>query len=156
MTSDGDFWTPEIVQEQLIEAVTWLRYHGGRAGPAGMRLALPAYAASPKERLADHLAEGWGNPEDAEPDDEQFERRTYSPAEIDAMQDRLDWVARYVAPTNQRDAVALQAWVVCRVYRRGLEKGLRPFGISRRHSYRMRDRALAIIARRLQQRGDKP
>jgi hypothetical protein len=149
-STTANVWTPELAQDRLLEAVAWLRVCGGRAAPAGLKPSMPGYQAS----LEDHALEGWGLPECADPDQEQEQaRRSYGPGEIDAMNAALDWVPRYVAPTNPRDAAVLQAWLVCRVYRRSFDKGLMRLQVSRATAYRMRDRALAMISRRLDRDG---
>jgi hypothetical protein len=151
-----DQWTPKLVRERLIEAATWVRYYGGPVGPAPMRSALPGYAVS----LEDHLAEGWGIPEVAGNDDEagrlQHMPLPPGPDRITALEDALTWVGRYVARDHRVLARILQMWIRCRVYRGSFDAVCADLRISRAHAYVLRDRALGLIARGLDGEGHRP
>lgn len=149
-------WTPQLVRDRMIEAVRWARYNAGPTGPAPIRSAMPSYEPT----LEDHLAEGWGIPEKAEGVDDQTKvlRLHLTSEQVSEMHDRLEWVARYVCPDHEGDAVILQLWLYCRVYKKSFDGALqrRRFPLSRVHAYRMRDRALSIISQRLSKEGVQP
>lgn len=149
-------WTPELVRERMIEAVRWARYTAGPTGPSPIRSLMPGYRAS----LEDHLAEGWGLPEKAD-GVEEAERAIYlrmPPERVDQMIWVLDWCRLYLAKDRPGDAVILNLWLRCRVYRGNFDAALkrRGFAMTRRHAYRMRDRALAHISQRLDKEGFRP
>lgn len=152
-------WTPALVRAELIQAVTWVRFYGGPVGPARMRSCLPAYAPT----LEDHLAEGWGLPETADDDDEEQERHRRkvmalppSAARVGALSDALHWVGRHVARSHPGSARMLALWLRCRVYRRNYDEAVRAMGVAPGHAYRLRDRALGLIAMGLDRDGNRP
>ena len=140
----------------MIEAVRWARYNGGPTGPAPLRSMMPKFEPT----LADHLAEGWGIPEKAEGVDEASRvlRIPLSPKRVDEMIWVLDWCRLYLAGDRPGDAVILNLWLRCRVYRGNFGAALerRGFALTRRHAYRMRDRALSHISQRLDGEGFRP
>jgi len=149
-------WTPELVRDRMIEAVRWARYNAGPTGPASIRSTMPSYEPT----LEDHLAEGWGIPEKADGVDEA-ERAIHlrmPPDRVDQMIWVLDWCRLYIASERPGDAVMLNLWLRCRVYRGNFDASLkrRGFALSRRHAYRMRDRALSHISQRLDREGFQP
>lgn len=149
-------WTPELVRDRMIEAVRWARYNAGPTGPAPIRSAMPCYEAT----LEDHLAEGWGLPEKAEgvDDAEKLVRIPLSPERVDQMMWVLDWCRLYLAKDRPGDAMILNLWLRCRVYKSNFDAALkhRGFAPSRQHAYRMRDRALSHISQRLDMEGFQP
>jgi hypothetical protein len=149
-------WTPQLVRDRMIEAVRWARYNAGATGPAPIRSAMPSYEAT----LEDHLAEGWGIPEKAEgvEEAEKVTRIQLSPERIDEMIWVLDWCRLYLASERPGDAVILNLWLRCRVYKGNFDASLkrRGFALSRQHAYRMRDRALSHISQRLDREGFYP
>lgn len=149
-------WTYKLVRERLIEAVTYARFYGGPVGPSGMRSGMPAYRAS----LEDHLDEGWGLPEAAEDDEDTARNRAMprppSPERIEHLVDALAWPARFVALSNPGSARMLSLWLRCRVYKLDFERALDRIGMSRSHAYRLRDRALTLIAVGLDREGSRP
>lgn len=149
-------WTPKLVRERMIEAVRWARYNAGPTGPAPIRSTMPSYNAT----LEDHLAEGWGIPEKAEgvDQDSKVMRIPISPKRIDEMMWVLDWCRLYLVSQRPGDAVILNLWLRCRVYKGNFGAALerRGFALSRQHAYRMRDRALSHISQRLDGEGSKP
>ena len=150
----NDVWTPKLVRDRLIEAITWARFCAGPVGPTKIKSNLPAYRAS----LDDHLAEGWGLPEVAG-DDDPIDRRLYLPPPADRVQaliEALEWVAHYVALTNQGSARMLNLWLRCRVYKLDFDWMVGELGLSRGHAYRLRDRALSLIAQGLDRDGKQP
>jgi hypothetical protein len=146
-------WTPKLVKERLVEAVRWARYNAGPTGPSSIRSSMPAYHPT----LEDHLEEGWGFPEKADgvEEAEQVLRVQLPPEQIDQMIWVLDWCRLYLAKDRPGDAVILNLWIRCRVYKKSFDGALkrRGFALSRAHAYRMRDRALSLIAQRLDQDG---
>jgi hypothetical protein len=149
-------WTPELVRDRMIEAVCWARYNGGPTGPAPLRSMMPKFEPT----LAEHLAEGWGLPEKAEGVDEASTvlRIPLSPKRVDEMIWVLDWCRLYLVRDRPGDAVILNLWLRCRVYRGNFDAALerRGFALTRRHAYRMRDRALSHISQRLDGEGFRP
>ena len=153
-----DVWTPKLVRERLVEALRWARYTGRAVGPAPVRTMMPAYKAT----LEDHLDEGWGLPEVADDDSEIEEARilrlSISAELAQAYIEALGWVATYVAPDQPTAARVLNAWLRCQVLNNG-EAFLRQcgrMGVSRGHAYRLRDRALRMIAQGLDRDGSRP
>jgi hypothetical protein len=149
-------WTPELVRDRMIEAVRWARYNAGPTGPAPLRSMMPKFEPT----LADHLAEGWGLPEKAEGVNEASTvlRIPLSPKRVDEMIWVLDWCRLYLAGDRPGDAVILNLWLRCRVYKGNFGAALerRGFALSRQHAYRMRDRALSHISQRLDGEGFQP
>jgi len=149
-------WTPKLVRDRMVEAVRWARYNVGPTGPSGIRSAMPSYTPS----LDDHLTEGWGLPERAEGVEleDKVVRIALPPDRIDALVWALDWCRLYLAKDHPGDAVILNLWLRCRVYRGNFEVALkaRGFPASRRHADRMKDRALSIISQKLDEEGHRP
>lgn len=142
-------WTPKFVSEELIEAVTWVRHFGAPAGPSGIRSSMPSFIAT----LEDHLEEGWGLPENAD-DEVLAERPLKLPVEPERAQQLLDvltWPGRYVVPSNPMSAKMLALWLAhrSRGNGRGFDPALKRLRVHRGHAYRLRDRALSIIAQGL-------
>lgn len=156
MTIEPETWTPKLVRERMIEAVRWARYNAGATGPAPIRSVMPDFKAT----LEDHLEEGWGFPEKAEgvEEAEKVTRIQLSPERIDEMIWVLDWCRLYLVKERPGDAVMLNLWLRCKVHRSNFDHALktRGFALSRRHAYRMRDRALSHISQRLDREGFKP
>jgi hypothetical protein len=140
-------WTPTLVKERLIEAVRWARYNVGPTGPAPIRSAMPSYTAT----LEDHLAEGWGFPEQAEDNapDEKVLRINLPPEKVQQLIDALEWCAKYLAADHPGSARMLNLWVRCRVYKADFNRNIEARGLSRSHAYRLRDRGLSVIAQAL-------
>lgn len=150
-------WTPDLVRARLIEAVTWVRYYGGPVGPAQIRSSMPTY----RPTLDDHLDEGWGLPENADDGDEDATRRKVmamppSPDKVEQLIDALTWVASYVARNNHGSAKMLSLWLWCRVYRHDFRQRVKAAKIQPSHAYRLRDRALMLIATGLDADGKTP
>lgn len=153
-----DVWTPRLVRERLVEALRWARHTGRPVGPPPVRSTMPAYKAT----LEDHLDEGWGLPEVADDESEIEEARilrlSISAERAQAYIEALGWVATYVAPTHPTSARVLNTWLRCRVYN-NTDAFLRhcvQMGVSRGHAYRLRNRALRMIAQGLDRDGSRP
>ena len=140
-------WTPKFVSEELIEAVAWVRQFGAPAGPSGIRSSMPSFIPT----LEDHLEEGWGIPESADDLEERELRLPVGPERAQQLNETLHWIGRYVVPTNPLSAKMLSLWVLhrSRGKGRGFEPALARLKIHRGHAYRLRDRALSIIAQGL-------
>ncbi|TXH44938.1 MAG: hypothetical protein E6Q97_31945 [Desulfurellales bacterium] len=151
--TNGDgahIWTPGEVKAELVEAVRWVRFHGGPVGPSGIRSCMPSYTPS----LEDHLEEGWGLPEvagDDRPGDKKVSLPP-TPERVEQLIDALTWISRYVVATNPGSAQMLALWVRCKVYRRDFGDAVEG-RLSRSSAYRLRDRGLGIIATRLTAEG---
>lgn len=154
LVEDPECWTPRLVKLELIAAITWARYSVSPVGPSQIRSTMPAYKAS----LDDHLDEGWGLPELAEGVPDEAQRLYVSPPadRVQALIEALEWVAHYVALTNQGSARMLNLWLRCRVYKLDFDWMVGELGLSRGHAYRLRDRALSLIAQGLDRDGKQP
>ena len=149
-------WTPRLVRDEMIEAVTWVRYQTGPAGPAGIKSLMPAYNAT----LEDHLAEGWGIPERAE-DSALEERRLRlppSPERVERFLDTFSWPARYIGSAHPGSARMLALWLRCKTQGdgKGFDRAVKRLQVSRAHAYRLRDRGLSMIACGLAEDGIAP
>lgn len=139
-------WTSDLAAERLVEAVGWLQKAANRVGPAGFVSAMPRF----KAELADYLAEGWGLPENE--DVEPVERVTTEEAERRLR--ALSWVADHVAPSHERSARMLNAWVRCKVTRKSFRLEADRIGVARSHAYSLRDRGLTLLATALDRKGE--
>lgn len=146
-----DHWTPELVEERLIEAVGFVARATAGAGPAGYTSALPAF----HPRLADFLEEGWGLPEPPD-EDEPTKPARLTPRQVERHMCAIQWVADYLAPDNPGRARAVNAWIFARAYRRPFGKVAAERGLSRSFAYRLRDQGLSILSQRLQSEGVPP
>jgi hypothetical protein len=145
-----DHWTPALVEERLIEAVTFLRHSERRVGPRGYHSAMPRYTPT----IEDHLAEGWGMPEPPDDDDGPEEPLPrYTAAQVEGLHAALSWVGKIIAPEKPDMARAVNAWIFAKAYGRPFNRVLRARGIARTRAYALRDRGLATISVRLQARG---
>ena len=144
-------WTARRVREALVEAVTWARQYAGPIGPAAMRGSMPVY----KPTLEDHLEEGWGIPEVAgdKTDEDRPLRMFVEPERADFLMAALSWQAVYLVNAGHPDlAKTLSLWLHHATGKRGskaFDTMLQKRGISRSHAYRVRDRALGLIAQGL-------
>lgn len=147
-----DTWTPQLVATRLIEAVRWARYGAGPVGPSGIRSGMPTYAPTWEDRMA----EGWGLPELAgdETQEDRPLRVNATPEQVGAYMAALQWQAAYLVPAHVGSSRVLGLWLRCRVARRSFDAAIkdRPH-LSRANAYRLRDRALSIIAQGLQSDG---
>lgn len=147
-------WTPKLVREQLVEAVTWARYNAGPTGPATVRALYPTYFATD----ADFATEGWGLRESADdPTDAPPPRRRLSPKQISRLIEALHWPGRYAVPGHPGSSRILNLWLRCKVHKVNFDKTIERQGkMSRASAYRMRDRALTAIAMGLSRDGVAP
>lgn len=146
-----DHWTPELVEERLIEAVRFVAHAAGRAGPAGFSSGLPEFHPT----LEDFLAEGWGLPD---PPDEEEETAPAKPTpdQVERHLAAVAWVADYLAPEHPGRARAVNAWIFAQAHRRPFAKVIRERGMSRSFAYRLRDQGLSILSQRLDAEGVPP
>ncbi|GHG24402.1 hypothetical protein [Paracoccus aerius] len=144
-------WTTKRVRAVLVEAVTWARQYAGPIGPAAIRGSMPVY----KPTLEDHLEEGWGLPEVAgdETEEERPMRVPVDPARADFLMAALSWQAVYLVNAGHPGlAKTLSLWLHHATGKRGgkgFDTMLKQRRISRSHAYRIRDRALGLIAQGL-------
>lgn len=143
-------WTPKLVSEVMIAALKWAADTAGRVGPSGFATSRAnGYVAT----LEDHLAEGWGLPEVADPQDDRPIRRAYTSAELVLFPRVIQWQGTYLRDRPEVGRV-LGIWLRYRAYgqygdRRGWEARWRDIGYSRGHAYRVRDKGLSLIAQGL-------
>lgn len=145
-----DHWTPELVEDRLIEAVRFAACVAGHTGPAGITSAMPIFVPG----WEDFLEEGWGLPEP--PEEEKDAPRRPTPAEVTRMIGALHWVADILAPEHPRRARAVNAWIMARAYNLAFSRVIRERGMSRAFAYRLRDQGLSIISQRLAEKGVPP
>lgn len=143
-----DHWTPELVEERLVDAVRWLRFAGAAVGPAKIRSGQPDY----RPAWEDYFCEGWGFPEFA-PVDERDIRPAPTRAQVAQHEAALNWVGDIVLPVGERLARAVNAWIASKAYDRPFRDVLRDRGISRTFAYSLKDRALVIVSIELDARG---
>lgn len=143
-----DGWTPALVGEALIEAMHWVRRHGGPAGPRGMSSVQFNFVAD----LDVHLEAGWGLPEIAGEDEpEECELiLPATPAQVSRHLAALQWPADYLCPERIGSARMLGLWAVCKVSRRSFAGAVKARGVARGMAYQLRDRGLSIISQRLE------
>jgi len=147
-----DHWTPELVEERLIEAVTFAARTGGRAGPAGITSGMPIFTPT----LEDFLEEGWGLPEPPDDDEDQEPRREPTPREVTRLVEAMQWVADLLAKDHPRRARAVNAWVCAKAFGIPFKIIIRDRGMSRSFAYALRDQGLSIISQRLDDKGVPP
>lgn len=141
-----DGWTPQLVGEQLLEAMRWVR----RTAPAGPRGMVTAALPTVSLTLDDFLAEGWGLPEVA--DDDEPERELVLPPsakQVSRHMAALQWPADYLCPQHVGSARMVGLWAACRAYRRPFSKAIEGRGISRPAAYQLRDKGLSLISQGL-------
>lgn len=139
----GASWTPALAGEALVEALRWLRHSTPTPGPRGY-----ATARLPERHLTelDRLAEGWGIAETADDDPPMTPPPRVSPAQAQRHLFALEWPARYVAREHPGSARMLSLWAACRAGRRPFAEAVKARGVDRSLGYRMRDRALGLVA----------
>ena len=146
-THDG--WTPDLVGEALLDAMRWVRRHGGPAGPRGFRSGQPAYLPTFEELLED-----FGIPERA--GDEEEERDLIlppTPAQVSRHLAALQWPADFLCPAHIGSARMLGLWAICKVSRRSFAGAVKARGVARGIAYQLRDRGLSMISQGLDRDG---
>ena len=144
-------WTPEIVGEQLVEALRWAKHNAGRVGPAGFVGSRSLFSVT----LEDHLEEGWGLPEIAG-DDEPDERRRHampSPEQITRHELALQWPADHLFPDHKGSARMLGLWAACEISKRSFNGACKARGVDRRAALQLRDPGLSLISQALDRAG---
>lgn len=143
-----DGWTPDLVGEALIEAMRWVRRHGGPAGPRGMSSVQFGFVAD----LDAHLENGWGIPELAggnEPEERELILPA-TPAQVTRHLAALQWPADYLCPDRIGSARMLGLWAACKVSRRSFAGAVKALGVARGMAYQLRDRGLSQISQGLE------
>jgi hypothetical protein len=154
----GQQWTVALVRAELVEAVAWVSGAGGKVGGRDTVTAHLPFRAT----LEEHLAEGWGLPECADPDaelaaqDRRALRLQPTARRVAQLEAALTWTATHVAPSNAGSARMLSLWLACKVHRRSFDRAVRELGVQPGHAYRLRDRALTLIAVGLDSKGLRP
>lgn len=139
-------WTPDLVREEMVEALRWARQAAGPVGPRGIKSGMPAIVMTHLERMA----EDWPGIQELE---RQPKPKRYSPAQVSHFERVIEWQLRYLreAPTC---ASMLGLWLACKVSK-GVTfgKACDAQGIVRATAYRYRDKALSWIAQGLEADG---
>lgn len=136
-------WTPKLVGEELVEALKFLDRTMGRVGPNRVRSGMPGVVLSTNERSA----EGWPSyAEIGEFDPPPPRPRAYSPQRVSQLERVLEWIMRYIDPTNVGMIRVLKTWLRCRTSKKAFGEVCKAKGWSRATAYRARDKALATIA----------
>lgn len=147
-------WTPDLVRDVLLDALRWVRRHGGPAGGRGFVTAKGLiFIPSDKDRAK----EGWGLPEvsgDVEEAPEVHPMDLVSPERQRLFRRALFWQVDHLRE-HTADAAVLAAWLAARVNGVKVEAELEARGIrlARNTAYRVRDRALGRIASALEWTG---
>lgn len=144
-------WTPEIVGEQLIEALRWAKHNAGRVGPGGFVGSRSLFNVT----LEDHLEKGWGLPEIAG-DDEPEEHRVRvaaTPEQITRHEIALQWPADHLLPDHKGSARMLGLWAACEISKRSFNGAVKARGVDRRAALQLRDRGLSLISQALDRAG---
>lgn len=146
-------WTPDLVRDVLLDALRWIRRHGGPAGGRGFVGAKLDFRPTDK----DHEREGWGLPEVAGDVEEAkvHPMDMVSPERQRLFRRALFWQLDHLRD-HTADAAVLAAWLASRVGGARFEAEMETRGIklARNTAYRMRDRALGRIASALEWRGE--
>jgi len=148
----SDIWIPRLVGEVLVDALRWAKKTAGPVGPAGFKTNRKLQRFIPT--LEDHLEEGWGLPEVAGDEEEWLApvELAIDPKRADLFMHALTWVGVYLIndghPATGKILSLSLAHSVSR-NSRAFDAALKQEGVSRRHSYRMRDKGLSIIAQAL-------
>lgn len=128
----------------MADAVRWAQ-SSVRPDHGGCPPSLPFIAS-----LEDHLESGWGLPERADdPSDDEDVEPYVSAERAQFYEAALQWQAKYlIDATDIVPGRALSAWLRSQVYRRQgeFEARARKLGLGKSQAYRLRDRALGIIA----------
>lgn len=137
-------WTAKLVRETLADAVRWA-HHTVTSGASGMSGSQFPYKAS----LEDHLEEGWGLPEIAGDEEEEEKERVFVSAErAQQYEAALQWQAAYLGADHPVSSQLLAAWLRSQIKRRSgaFEAAAKRMGFGKSQAYRLRDRALGVIA----------
>ena len=120
-------WTPDLVRDVLLDALRWVRRHGGPAGGRGFVAAKLDFRPTEK----DHAREGWGLPEvagDVEEAPEVHPMDMVSPERQRLFRRALFWQVDHLRE-HTADAAVLAAWLASRVGGQKFEAELEARGI---------------------------
>lgn len=147
----ADGWTLEKVGERLVEALRWADHAAGRTGASGMvGMRLPEAILS----MEDRLALGWGLHEVADPEEERPLRVQLSAAQVAALEEVLQWPAKYLCPDHAGSARMVGLWAACRARKSSFDVALKARRtIAKATAYRLRDRGLTLISQGLDRDG---
>jgi hypothetical protein len=97
--------------------------------------------------MEDRLALGWGLHEVADPEEERPLRVQLSAAQVTALEETLQWPAKYLCPAHEGSARMVGLWAACRARKSSFDGALRARKtIARATAFRLRDRGLSLIA----------
>ena len=132
-------WTPQLVGDELLEAVRWANRASGPVGPARVRSSMPELAMISQDRDF----EGWPPISMLEP---QPMKRMVPPSRVSQFERVLWWQADFLKE-EPGAARVLKHWVRAKLTK-GFTFGeaIKRRGWSRPTAYRARDKALAVIA----------
>lgn len=144
-----DQWTPELVEDVLVEAARWTNRTGGLAGPGGLRSSMPEVHMTWEDRVAE-----WGIPE-VEPDEIPEPARRPSAREAQRLNDACHWVADHIASRDLPvTAHALNAYIAAKAMRRPVRSLFRDRGVNEARGLKMARKGLAIISVALDKKGE--
>lgn len=137
-TNFDSYWTPELVNERLIEAVRLVQRTAGRVGPASYGSTMPSYVYDWGDKLAQVETQELG----------KGRNRVVlgaTAAQVSLMERAIWWPAQYVAEHEGLLRV-LRTYLKAKALRLPFDRLCKEKGWSRATAYRQRDRSLAIIA----------
>ena len=135
-------WTAEMVCGRLIAAARTAEAVVHRPGPVQRSTAWP------------QIVRDWADLMEHKAEDRVRPRRFISRAEVQRMEEAMLWPTRYVK--DQRQRIVLAEYLRARALRKSFSEAIKRRRWSRATAYRMRDRALAIIAVSLMRDGVRP
>lgn len=143
-------WTAKMVGERMVAAVKLCQRIGGRVGPSDKSGNWPTILREWADLMAQVETDEIGK--DKEP-------RRYTPTarEVSQMDQAVGWIGRYLAgPEHDAMRRVLALWLRSKVTRAAFSEILKRKKWSKATAYRVRDRALLIIALRLMREGVQP
>ncbi|WP_101341855.1 hypothetical protein [Cereibacter azotoformans] len=140
-------WTPETVEQALVDALTWVRSTGGPVGPRGF--------SRSQSRFVRALGweDEWGVVETADDDEPPQVRIQASAERVTFFEAALEWPARYLCPDHVGSARCVGLWARCKARKASFAHEAKARGLARRHAYTLKDRGLSMIAQGLERDG---
>jgi hypothetical protein len=148
MIAAKDLWVPKMVEERLIEAVRIANYTAGSVGPRGYGSGLPGELVALLGQPENEGEKTWW--ERASIDSEEARpKRAISAQKVTKMEEAIRWPLTYLDGQDGPCRV-LALYLRCKVTKgRPFNAAVKKKKWSRATAYRVRDRALSIIAQGL-------